>query len=418
MKRTLLLLAALMSVLTGAPTLHAQCSLTLSEEGIVRIQSGQTRLLTWTDVPGASSYLVEELIEGINEPSGPDFTFGGPYTESRNYEGRGIHEFRVSHAVTYKMRFRYTVTALNRENASWQPCKDDVLFVMEPDAELATLASLRIVPFAGKTRGRNGADYATALVLAGTGLGPSRYDGPVPPRPDGTTNPSYDELPKLYQGRIYFRPIGTSASDSDPSIEYALGGEETLVFDDIMARLGATGVGTLEVRPKAGYPSPLVDAVIENRAPSSRASARVPAVSGRAYLQRTGESATVGIHNAADTRLAFGIRSLAAGGTVRFDRFSADGFRLDTAEREIGDSMTMTFALDSLFATPLHPGQRIIASFLGFSFGGLLGHVPATRGGVFFLTETGNLLNNPNVVSRDSLRDRYYSDGYDPFLVY
>jgi hypothetical protein len=224
-------------------------------------------------------------------------------------------------------------------------------------------------------------------------------------------------MPKLYQGRVYFRPLGTTASESDPSIEYALGGEETLVFDDIMARLGAAGVGTIEVRPKAGYPSPLVDAIIENRIPAARVGVRVPAVSGRAYLQRTGESATVGIRNAEDTRLAFGLRSLGWGGTVRFERWSADGFRIDMAEREIGPSMTMTYALDSLFTTPLQPGQRIIAGFLGFSFE-VPGHRPATRGGIFFLTETGNVLDNPSVIARDSLRDRYYSDGYDPFLVY
>jgi hypothetical protein len=414
------LLVLLLAAIALAPTLRAQCTLTLSEEGIVRLQSGDDRLVTWNAVPGASSYLMEELIEGINEPSGPDFTFGGPYTESRNGEGRGVTEYHVNHAVTYKTRFRLKVTALARENPTWQPCSDDVLFVIEPDQDLAIAASLRIVPFAGKVRGRNGSDYSTSLIIAGTGMGPSRYDPEYPPRPDGTVNPPYDELPKLYQGRVYFRPLGTSASDSDPSIEYAVGGEETLVFEDIMAALGATGIGTIEVRPKIGYPTPLVDAIIENRMPNGKkVSVRVPGVLGRHHVSRGGDSATIGIRNTNDTRIAVGIRTIGAGGRVFFQRLSADGHRLEETERFVDANATVTFALQDLFQTPLQTGDRVVASYYGLRLVGIPGHVfPTGYGSVFFLTETGNDLDNPGVVYREPLQERFYQDGFDRFVVY
>ena len=418
--RSTLLLSLLVALAAVAPTAHAQCTLTLSEEGIVRLASGVERRLTWNEVPGASSYMVEELIEGINDPSPPDFTFGGPYTESRNFEGRGISEFRVNHAVVYKVRFRYTVTALKREDPNWQPCKDDVLFVIEPDYELAQTALLRIVPFAGKVPGRDGSQYSTSLILAGTGLGPSRYDN-FPPRPGGEPYPPYDELPKLYHGQIYFRPLGTTASEDDPHIDYALGGEGTTVYEDIMARLGTTGIGTIEVRPALGTPAPQVDAIIENRmANGTRTSVRVAGAIGRHHLNR-GESATIGIRNANDTRLAIGVRSLGSGGgRAFFERWTADGHRVDTAERYVGPNMTVIFGMQELFETPLTPGQRIIASFSGFDLVSRDGQyfLETRGGGLIFLTETGNDLNNPGVIYRDPLRDIFYENGYDQFIVY
>jgi hypothetical protein len=412
------LLFALLT-LTLAATVHGQCTVALSHSGIVRVQSDEETLLTWDAVPGATGYLVQEVIEGINEPGPPDTMFGGPYTESRNYEMPAVlREFHVSHAVTYKIRFRYIVTALNRGDANWQPCSADVLFVIEPDQELATLAETRIVPFAGKTRGRNGADYATSLILAGTGLGPSRTDPEPPPRPDGSKNPTYDELPKLYQGRIFFRPLNTPASDTDPFIEYALGGEETLVFDDIMQSLGATGVGTIEVRPRAGHPAPLVDAIIENRMPNgNRVGVRVGGELARHHVGR-GNSATVGIRNTQDTRLSFGIRTFGTGGRVYFERFSADGHLLETAERYVDGNTTVSWALQDLFLTPLMAGQRVVAGYSGFRLYGANGEqfgIP--RGAMFFLTETGNDLDNPAVIYRDPLQDRTYQNGFDRFIV-
>src|SRR5688500_15429012 len=75
----------LLAMLTLTAAIHADCTLQLSEEGVVRLASGEQQTLSWTPVPGATSYYVESLIEGLNEPSGPDFMFGAPYTESRNF---------------------------------------------------------------------------------------------------------------------------------------------------------------------------------------------------------------------------------------------------------------------------------------------------------------------------------------------
>jgi len=385
----------------AAPVMKAQCTLQLSDSGIVRLQSGQERELTWNTVPGASSYLVETLIEGLNEPSGPDFTFGGPYTESRNVEGRSITSIPVRHSVLYKMRFRYIVTALNRENSSFQPCSDDVLYVVEADQERAEIAARRIVPLAGKARGMNGSNYSTALILAGSGLG----------------QPAEPGEEKLYQGRVYFRPLGAAISESDKYVEYAMDGDETIVFDDVMDSIGATGIGSLEVVPRTGFPTPLADAIIDNQLPdNTRTGARIQAVWGRDQLATT-EVVTVGIRNTTDSRLAIGVRTLGNGGRVYFQHLASNGDQIDTAERYIDGGTTMLYSLAELFSSPMNAGDRIIFNYQGFELNGGMLRIES-KGVVLFLTETGNRLNNPNVIPREPMNGRRYEQGFDRFLLY
>jgi hypothetical protein len=382
----------------AAATLHAECTIQLSEQGTVRIQSGDQRTLTWNTVPGASSYYVEKIFEGLGEPAGPDFTFGGPYTESHNYEGRAMTSFIVSHAVLYKVRVRYVVSALNRENASFQPCKADVLYVVEPDERLVSIASRRIVPIAGKSLGMNGASYSTSLILAGRSLGFNLGQ------------------PKPFEGRIYFRPLGAPESTNDPSIAYSLNDDQTVVYDDIMQTLGATGIGSIEIVPRIGWPTPLADAIIENRsADGKRYGARVPAVWARERLATT-DSMTVGIRNNTDTRIAIGVRTLGSGGNVHFQRLSANGDYHQVENRFAPDNATVLYPLQEIFGSALAPGDRVIVRYQGF--GNFPHAAESSKGVVLFLTETGNDTNDPNIVYRDSLEASPYFQGYGPVVVY
>ncbi|HEX7149846.1 MAG TPA: hypothetical protein VF618_00040 [Thermoanaerobaculia bacterium] len=404
MTRTLL---AFLSFALLATPLHAQCTLQISEEGIIRIASGEERTLTWNAVPGASSYLVEKLIEGLNDPAAPDFAFGSPYTESRNFETRTAGSVQVKHSVLYKIRFRYIVTALNRDNPSFQPCSDDVLYVVSPDEQLATTASKRIVPIVGKTPGANGANYTTALIITGTGLG-------LPDDNDPAT-------PKLYRGRIVFRPVGTAASENDPSIEYELDGDDTVVYDDIMASLGATGTGTLEVIPRTyGHPTPQVDAIIENHMPDSRRfGVRIPALWGRDLLDRH-QTVTFGIRSVTDNRLSVGVRALGSGFSgLILQHLKADGTVVETTQRSAPAETTVLYSLQELFSAPFTPGDRVIVRYTGFELMGPSGTRFGSPGGVvLFLTETGNHFNNPNIVYRERMNGSRYDEGFDRFVVY
>jgi len=80
----------------------------------------------------------------------------------------------------------------------------------------------------------------------------------------------------------------------------------------------------------------------------------------------------------------------------------------------------MTYDVGSLFASPLKSGDRIVAGYQGFGHFQFADEEPtrAVSGPIFFLTETGNDLDNPSVVSREPLADPFYLDGYDRFVVY
>ena len=386
-------LSMLLAVTLVAATAHPQCSITLSDSGIIHLQSGQQRTVTWNTVPGATSYFVEDIAQSLGEPSAPDFAFGGAYSESRNGESPNLTAYPMTHTVLYKMTFRLRVTALNRSNPAWVPCSADAQYVFDADPVLASIASRRILPIVGKMHGMNGSDYTTALVIAGAGI--------------ATPSNGF----KLYQGKIVFRPLGTRASDNDPSVDYALNGDETILYDDIMATLGATGIGTLEVIPKAGLPTPLADAIIDNRLPGGKLTGvRIPALLGRGQLT-FGDTVTVGIHSTTETRLSVGVRAYGAPGSTRFEHHAANGTLIETADRFSDGDTTVLFALHDIFPN-VAPGDRVIAHFQP---------LPEVRGGsnavVLFLTETGNDLNNPNVVYRDSLDYPPFSRGFEPFLV-
>ena len=390
--------------IVAATQLRAECTLQLSEQGVVRMKSGEQRTVTWNAVPGATSYYVEDLIEGLGDPGLPDFTFGGPYTESRNGEGRGITSYPFGHKVLYKMTFHFFVTALNRGDASFQPCKADFRYVVEADQELASVASRRIVPLAGKTPGMNGANYSTALIINGIRLA------------------GFETLvPGFYQGRIYFRPLGTRASDDDPSIPFELTGTETMVIDDVMKQLGATGIGTIEVIPRVGFPTPQVDAIIDNHLPDGkRTGARITAAWGRDYLL-TSDTVTVGIRNNADTRISIGVRGYGdLGGFLSFQHLSSDGTILENVHDNLQGNTTALFPLASLFKQPLKAADRVIVHYMGMEFDSSPDGLRLFSGGkgvILFVTETGNDLNNPNVIYRDSTDTPHFSQGFDRFLV-
>ena len=394
---------AVLLALAGSAPLHAQCTLQLSDEGIVRMASGATRQLTWNAVPGATSYRVEQVTEGLNEPSGPDFTFGGAYTEAQNGEGQGnFTSIEVRHTVLYKIRFRYIVTALNRGDAAFQPCSDDVLYVVEPDQELASIAATRYIPLAGKTPGANGANFATTLMLSATGL---------------KGNPDDPGTAKIYQGRVYFRPVGTEASANDPSIAYAIDGDETLVLEDVMQQLGASGVGTLEVVPRIGFPSPMVEAIVENRqGDGQKTGVRVPAAWGRDLLEPR-QAVLVPIRNMTDARLSLGVRSLGGPGSLILQHRKANGSVVETVQRFSAGNTTELFPLQQLFTSPLEQGDRVQVGYFSFDLRGAEDtRFPGAKGVLLFLTETGNHFNNPNVVYLPSIAGRW-ENGFDRFVV-
>ena len=121
-----------------------------------------------------------------------------------------------------------------------------------------------IIPLVGSTRGAYGSSFKTSLRI--------------------------NALPGAH-GRIVFHPLGTIARDDDPSIPYSFAENvhavsDFLQFDDIVAALGRSGLGTLDIVPDAfgGNILPTVTARVYNDTPAGTYGTDVPLVLPRDYF--------------------------------------------------------------------------------------------------------------------------------------
>src|SRR5213075_1217787 len=99
LRRLLLLLCLTVPSLLITAAAPAQCNLQLSEQGVLHLKSGEQRTVTWSSVPGATSYYTEDLIQSLGDPAAPDFALGGPYRESHNGESPNLTSYLLTHQV-------------------------------------------------------------------------------------------------------------------------------------------------------------------------------------------------------------------------------------------------------------------------------------------------------------------------------
>lgn len=192
-----------LSLLFTFPAAAQFCDLQL------RYENGQVR---WKALPGAKRYTVLETYGDLKAPV---------YYSTRNTY------VDVSRRATAEVRVRYIVTAelddTVRITAEWSDaCTGSIDVTLTPDPNFARLTRRAVFPVVGSTPGAFGGQFRTALELRGSAA---------------------------EKGRIVFHPAGRIASDDDPSIPYAFTDSRVLSFDDIVARLGQSGIGSLEIIP-------------------------------------------------------------------------------------------------------------------------------------------------------------------------
>ena len=203
MKRPVLLL-----LLTFALRLSAAefCDLDL------RFENGEVR---WKPIAGAVRYTVLETYGGLKEPF--------YYSTTKTFV---IVDHRASDAMT----IRYIVTAEVEDGVrltatSWADACTGMIDVMVPaDTSFKKFTRRAIVPVVGSTPGAFGGQFKTAVELRGAAN---------------------------EHGRIVFHPAGKVAADDDPSIPYAFVDTRVIAHDDIVAAMGRSGLGSLEIIPNA-----------------------------------------------------------------------------------------------------------------------------------------------------------------------
>jgi hypothetical protein len=82
-----------------------------------------------------------------------------------------------------------------------------------------------------------------------------------------TTLQLYNSSSSPAAGRLVFHPAGKAGSDSDPSLAYSLAPNQTRSYDDVLAAMGQSGLGSLDIVSTSG-PPPLAWARVFNDAGS------------------------------------------------------------------------------------------------------------------------------------------------------
>lgn len=142
--------------------------------------------------------------------------------------------FRIDHRVTAPTQVYYLVTAEVSTTVQSSPvaaaeeslpaCTARITVDLAPDPALRKLTRRIVFPLVGSTPGAFGGRFKTSLKLT-------------------ASHPNQ-------KGTIIFHPAGKAASDGDPSIAYDLNTPgDTRVFDDVVAEMGQSGIGSLDIVP-------------------------------------------------------------------------------------------------------------------------------------------------------------------------
>jgi hypothetical protein len=171
--------------------------------------------LSWQPINGATNYEVQVSSDGFQH-----------VTTLLNL-GQGTSGVTVNQLASTIRTYSYRIIASNPSiplNFSDLPCNGAAnLPLFGINTPLAQRVNRIVIPVVGSTRGLNNASFKTSLRL-----GPAQ---------------------SLANGKIIFHPAGSAGGDNDPSIPYRMERGQTLQFDDVVAAIGQSGIGSLDVVP-------------------------------------------------------------------------------------------------------------------------------------------------------------------------
>lgn len=335
-------IAALLSVLSAVPA-HAYCALNLKYEN---------GALHWDRIDGATDYSVSEA-------------YGDPVVY-RRYSTRGT-TFPVVHRASADATIHYTVTATIEKGIrgledeepieTGDACIAAIDVEVPGDPAFRTMTRRAILPIVGSTPGSAGSKFKTSLVLRATAA--------------------------EQRGRLIFHPQGQPASDSDPSIPYSFPGRQPMILDDVVAAIGQSGIGSLDVVPDEEGSSivPSIEARLFNETSTGTFGTLAQPVYPYEYLHAP--LLEVVVPESDRSRVNVGFRTITAT-TVRVLIYNAAGTLVSFRDASFPAGWMQMTSINDFAGKVLGPGQMIQANFSGSV-------IP-------FYTVTENSTNDPTLI--------------------
>ncbi|HUP59078.1 MAG TPA: hypothetical protein VNA69_01525 [Thermoanaerobaculia bacterium] len=174
-----------------------------------------------------------------------------------------------------------------------------LLFTFATSAQLSPKEADAIVPVVGSTRGQSNANFKTELQLH---------------------NPTSQQI----TGWLIFHPMGQPAAETDPVLRYDLAAHATRAYADVLAHLGATGLGSLDVFVDRGTLPTVVARAYDDQT-TGTTGVTVPLVPSSAVLARAAIASLIAPRDTTRFRFNVGVRSLGDGATLRIVTRNAAG---------------------------------------------------------------------------------------------
>jgi hypothetical protein len=326
--RLIRVIAATALFIAFSVPLFAACTLPLTVTVLPGFDAD--RRLSWQPVAGATNYEVQVSSDGFQH-----------VTTLLNL-GPGATGVTVNELTSTNRTYSYRIIASNSSsapNASNVPCTGTAdINYFGVITTFAERVNRIVVPVVGSTRGQKNAQFKTSLRL-----GPAQ---------------------SLSVGRIIFHPSGRAGSDNDPQIPYRLERGETMQFDDVVAAIGQSGIGSLDVVPSfiisfGDHVLPVETRLFNEGAEGTYGAFEAPVLPADAYRPIDWNVYVP----SSRFRVNIGIRTLTAA-HVDYFHIGTDGV---VTEKVVEYPANYVFldAADSFFGKPMNSGDTIVIKISG-----------------------------------------------------
>lgn len=147
------------------------------------------------------------------------------------------------------------------------------------------------------------------------------------------------------KGRLIFHPAGVTASPSDPSIDYSNSALSTTSIPDVVASMGQSGLGSLDVVPTSGPPPRLIARIYGDNGAAGTAGFTMDSLAPDQALRRNVTYQLIAAPDLTSFRMNVGVRALDDGvtilifhGSVSVSRtYSANHFEQGTLAAFLGE---------------------------------------------------------------------------------
>ncbi|MBV8544242.1 MAG: fibronectin type III domain-containing protein [Acidobacteria bacterium] len=283
--------------------------------------------LSWQPVAGATNYEVQASADNFQH-----------VTSVLNLPA-GSTGATVNELTSVLAQYSFRIVASNPSNPSDVPCSGTVTNYFGANETFHDRVNRTVFPVVGSTRGLNNASFKTSLRLG----------------PASTSS----------AGKIIFHPAGRAGSDDDPSIPYRVERGQTLQFDDVVAAIGQSGIGSLDilqtfpfVRPET-TPVPAEVRLFNEASGGTYGTFESPVLPTDAFRPIDWNIFVP----SSRFRVNIGIRTLTQV-HVSFFLIAADG---NITEKVVDYAPDYIFlqAADQFFGKPVNPGDSIVVNMTG-----------------------------------------------------